>query len=92
MQTRVLKHLRHAHLCLLLVLMKFELKELKFQISQRSELSLRRYFQTNIDFLKTLIFNLFNTLTEVFKEEKLLTDYGIFSEIIHQNAIDSEKI
>ena len=31
--------------------------ELKFQISKRSELSLRRYLQINFDFLKALIFN-----------------------------------
>ena len=34
--------------------------ELKFTISWRSDLPLRRYLQNNIDFLNTLIFNVFS--------------------------------
>ena len=57
--------------------------ELKFQISKRSELLLRRYLQNNIDFLKTLIFNVFFMFSQfrtskVVQGGKLLNGYAFF--------------
>ena len=69
----------------------------KFQISLRSELPLRRYLQNNIDFMNTLIFDVFSIFSQfhtskVFQSGKLLNDDRIYWKLdIKMSKSNEEK-